>query len=163
MTIRFKKGKEDVHTLICTRKDGSTTWSKIKGEYGPAHDLAHYVIETALDSTGGFYGLLMQGYDISAFEEKGDRSWVGEEGIYVECVVMGLQYVASGVTGHDGFNGLVEDACEKQGIKPSHQFTTHQVDAFVARYEEHLAVWRSLEIGETLMLNFPVPALVIVA
>ena len=159
MTIRFKKGKEDAHTLTCTRKDGSSTWSKIKGEYGPAHDLAHYVIETALQSSGGFYGLLMQGYDISSFEEKGDRSWIGEEGIYIECVVMGLQYVTSGVTGPEGFNSLVKDACEKQEIEPHHQFTPKQVAACISRYEYHLTAWHDLAPGGDIVLDFPVSEL----
>lgn len=66
MLIRIKK--EEVPILEYTRKDGSVTWGKIQPAM-VAHDLAHYVVETQLGFTQGFYGLLADGWNIEDFEK----------------------------------------------------------------------------------------------
>ncbi len=162
LEIRIKKGKGDVHSLTCTRADGSSTWSKLKGSYGPAHDLAHFVVETALGSEGGFYGLLMQGHDITAFEEATDRTWVGVEGIYIECVAMAVQYIASGVDAPSGFNAMVDDACARQEIPSRLVFPEAIVALLVERYLGQLQQWNQLLPGQSMQLAFPAEGLQLV-
>ncbi|MEM8486683.1 MAG: hypothetical protein AAF564_14110 [Bacteroidota bacterium] len=159
MEIRIKKGKGDVHALTCMRADGTATWSKLKGRYGPAHDLAHYVVETSLGNFGGFYGLLMQGHDITDFEEREDRTWIGTEGLYIECVVMGLQYIASGVDAPSAFNTMVEDACKRQEIPSRIVFSAMHVATLVSRYQDKLYEWNALQPGQSMVLSFPDKAL----
>lgn len=155
MEIRIKKGKEDVHALSCTREDGTSTWSKLKGHYGPAHDLAHYVVETSLGSMGGFYGLLMQGHNITDFETREDRTWIGEEGLYIECVVMAVQYIATGVDEQSAFNAMVDDACQRQNIPSRPALSASRIAEIIARYQTSLQRWNQLQPGESVLLSFP--------
>jgi hypothetical protein len=64
--IRFKKGATPI--LECIRQDGTRTWQKSQLGMVP-HDLAHYVVESQLGFTKGFYGLLADGWDIEDFEK----------------------------------------------------------------------------------------------
>ena len=66
LLLQFKKGKEAA-TLTVLRADGTSTWTKLHRGI-EVHDLAHYAVEQTLGLENAFYGLLAQGYDISAFE-----------------------------------------------------------------------------------------------
>src|SRR5437763_4471403 len=70
LMLRFKKRKDAGVAFTCVRTDGSWTSAPIGPErgYGPIHDMAHYVAETALGLTGGFLGLLARGWAIDDFE-----------------------------------------------------------------------------------------------
>lgn len=58
--ISFQKGHNKPDTLSVRRTDGSVTWSQ--GQAGPAyHDLAHYAVETVLQTTQGFFSIIDQG------------------------------------------------------------------------------------------------------
>ncbi|MFK7846273.1 MAG: hypothetical protein AB8G77_13330 [Rhodothermales bacterium] len=155
MQIVFKKGKEQLHSLTCRRDDGTTTWSKLKGDFGPMHDLAHYVIETSLGFERGFYGLLALGYDITSFEREEDTSWIGGEGLYVECIVMGLQYQYSGVTTVETFEQVINDATRKHDIEPWMVFSPDQINVLVSRYNQILMEWKQLPAGASMILPFP--------
>jgi hypothetical protein len=64
--ISFQKGRDKPDTLSVRRSDGSVTWSQ--GQAGPAyHDLAHYAVETTLQTTQGFFGIIDQGFAIDDF------------------------------------------------------------------------------------------------
>lgn len=68
MEVIFKKGKTK-NTLVCKRKDGSSTWSTVD-QFMIIHDLAHFCVESKLGVVKGFYGLIATGIDISDFENK---------------------------------------------------------------------------------------------
>ncbi len=161
MQILLRKGHDDQHALTCRRSDGTSTWAKIKGPFGPMHDLAHYVVETTLGISGGFYGLLLNGHDISSFEEDEDLSWIGEEGIYVELVVMSLQYVFNGVVEEKDFDQAVRDAMLERGVQSKVSLTPGRINTMGSRYHEVIAQWTQLAPGDTLALVFPDEALLV--
>ena len=86
LTIRLTKGRDSRSVLTCTRPDGSTTWSKVS-DYFPTHDLAHYAVETTLGISRGFYGLILEGWDITIL--CGGRSLTRSSlqcgGVYATC------------------------------------------------------------------------------
>ncbi len=144
-----------MHALTCRRQDGTATWSKLKGAFGPMHDLAHYVVETSPGFERGFYGLLALGHNITSFEQDANISWIGKQGLYVECIVMGLQYLFSGEITEATFEQVVNDATRKLGIEPWITFKPFQINLLLSRYEQIVMEWTQLPAGETMILPFP--------
>ena len=67
LVIRWKKGRDGPHALVCTREDGSTTVQHTSHQFFPFHDLTHYAVETVLGHRMGFYGLVAAGWDLTDF------------------------------------------------------------------------------------------------
>jgi hypothetical protein len=153
MQIRFKKGSGGPDTLHCTRDDGTQTWAPIPERFGPMHDLGHFVVEAALGLRGGFYGLLAQGYDLSSFVEEEDLSWIGEEGLLAETLVMALQYEIAGVAAPETFMEVVASSCRGLNIGAP-ELTPEVVEGMRARLRELWARWEELSPGESLTLTF---------
>src|SRR5438309_11160893 len=69
LLIRIKKKSDGSAALSCLRADGSVTWQRQTGQQGrffPLHDLTHYAVETVLGYARGFYGLVGEGWDLTA-------------------------------------------------------------------------------------------------
>ena len=155
MQIRFTKGKDKPDTLHCIRADGSETWTRLKQGFGAQHDLAHYAVETVLGFDQAFFGLLAQGRSIEEFAETDDRSWLGEQGLLAETIVMTLQYEAAGVAATETFFEMVEDACRGLGIATPTALTPATLAALRERYGELLLQWAVTPPGGRLELDFP--------
>ncbi|MFM1879115.1 MAG: hypothetical protein RLZZ241_1981 [Bacteroidota bacterium] len=158
--IRFKKVATPI--LECIRQDGTRTWQKSKPGMVP-HDLAHYVVETHLGFTKGFYGLLADGWDIEDFEKpKVNRPlalWpqnLPAEALITEhlvnIVLTGLQPQAEAETLFASFGKiLIANALDWPDALDMNRFKTIQ-----NRLGEILHDWHSLKVGEQLELTFPV-------
>ena len=85
MEVIFKKGNTK-NTITCKRPDGTATWMEADVFI---NDLAHYVVETELKASKGFYGLLSQGFDITNFEKKQKitPASIPAEGTQMEIIV----------------------------------------------------------------------------
>lgn len=153
MQIRFKKGSGGPDTLHCTRDDGTQTWATIPERFGPMHDLGHYAVETTLGLNEGFYGLLAQGYDLSSFVEEDPRTWLEEEGLLAETLVMALQYEIAGVAAPEAYMEGVASACRGLNISAP-ELTGDQVERMRVRLRELWARWEALAPGESLTLTF---------
>jgi hypothetical protein len=158
MQVRFTKGKDKPDTLHCIRADGSQTWTRLPHGFGPLHDLAHYVVETTLGFDRAFYGLLAQGRAIEEFADTEDRSWVGEQGLQAETIVMTLQYETAGSAAPEAFFEMVEQACRGLGIATPATLTSEAVAVMRARYRRLLRQWAQTPLGGDLELIFPEPA-----
>jgi len=165
MRIRFQKGKDKPDTLSCIRDggataDGSRTWTRLQPGFGAQHDLAHYAVETVLGFDGAFYGLLAQGRAIEEFADTEDRSWMGDQALQAEAVVMALQYELAGTADPDAFADTVEESCRGQGTGVPPGLTPEAVTAMRRRLMELWLRWRALPPGEALELEFrePFPA-----
>lgn len=101
------------------------------------------------------YGRVMQGHNITDFEEREDRNWIGEEGLYIACVVMEVLYIASGVDEPSAFNAMVEDAGQRQNIPSRRVFSATQSATMITRYKNYLHCWYQLQPGAFLTLLFP--------
>ena len=155
MQIRFTKGKNKSDTLHCIRDDGSETWARLKQGFGPLHDLAHYAVETVLGFDQAFFGLLAQGRAIEEFAETEDRSWVGEQGLVAETIVMTLQYEAAGVAATEAFLEMVEESCQGLGLAMPTTLTPEAVTAMRERYGTLRLQWAATPPGGRLDLVFP--------
>lgn len=87
LRFQLKKRPDADALLVLTRGDGSFTSGSVgpAGGYGPVHDLAHYVIESTLELTQGFLGLVAGGWDIRDFEVKGAARRLPPEALLAEC------------------------------------------------------------------------------
>ncbi len=87
MEVIFKKGNTK-NTITCKRPDGTAT--RMEADvFMVINDLAHYVVETELKVSKGFYGLLSQGFDITNFEKKQKitPASIPAEGTQMEIIV----------------------------------------------------------------------------
>ena len=155
MQIRFTKGKDKPDTLHCIRADGSETWTRLKNGFGALHDLAHYAVETTLGFDQAFFGLLAQGRSIEEFAETDDRSWVGEQGMVTETIVMTLQYETAHVAAPETFFEMVDEACRGLGIATPAALTPEALAAMRERYSALLMQWATTPPGGRLELDFP--------
>src|SRR4051794_36236340 len=90
LTIELSKAVDGSVVLRCLRSDQSVTWHKHKSQYArffPLHDLTHFAVESALDLSRGFYGLIAAGWDIADTTGKGSRGALPEEALWVEHLV----------------------------------------------------------------------------
>jgi hypothetical protein len=158
LCIRFKKGAATV--LECTRTNGSVTWQKIL----PAmvlHDLGHYVVETRLNFTNGFYGLLAQGWDIPDFDKPREQRPIPllpknlpREALLTEYIVnILLTGMQPGSVSDELFNSL-KLQINTAGLSTENDLNLNQ---FI-RMQEDLKLlskqWESLPNKEILELHF---------
>src|SRR4030095_7920419 len=90
LTIRIKKNTDGTAALSCTRANGTVTWQRQLGAQGmffPRHDLTHYAVETVLGFQSAFYGLIADGWDISALRPPCPRGRIREEAGVPELIV----------------------------------------------------------------------------
>lgn len=159
MLVRLKKAKDAAPTVTFVRADGSSTTGRLgSGEFGPAHDLAHYAVETTLGLSQGFYGLMAAGWDIADFGIKGTGPRLPAESIVTECLVGQLSNVVFArqeITAED-FNWLVHQAAT--ALRPGAIIPALDEDTLRllrARFGSLLARWRELPPGDTLELGWP--------
>jgi hypothetical protein len=70
LAVAITKRADGGAVLRLTRADGTATWQHARGATGaffPAHDLTHYAVETELGHRRGFYGLVVEGWDVGDF------------------------------------------------------------------------------------------------
>ncbi len=89
LKIEIVKRADGAGVLRCIRQDGSVTWQK-QTRHAPhfaLHDLTHYAVETALGYRRGFFGLIMEGWDVEDTTGKGARGALPPDTVEVEKIV----------------------------------------------------------------------------
>jgi hypothetical protein len=156
MQIRITKGRNGPNTLTCTREDGSSTWVKVQ-DYFPLHDMTHYVVETTLGISNAFYGLVRDGWDITAFAEKGAGKRLPPEANLVEALVGRLQQEM--MPNHEftaeSYNEEVLAVLEGIGNPARRPVTQSELDEMRAKLRGLMAEWKSVERGQSIELEFP--------
>lgn len=108
LSLRFRNRADANAQLVLTREDGSFTAGDIGPPmgYGPAHDLAHYVVESTLGLAEGFLGLVASGWDIADFEVKGMAAGLPSEALYAETAAgqLSSEHVLGQPSSADDFN-----------------------------------------------------------
>jgi hypothetical protein len=141
------------------RDDGTSTSGQLgPAGFGAAHDLAHYVVESAMKTQDGFYGLLAGGMDIADFARKGAAREISDAAIAVECAVGQFTELApdARVLAAEELNWLIAEAV--RGVRPKAappSFDEPTLAAMRARHRELLRRWRDLPPGGTLELDWP--------
>lgn len=156
MKIRITKGKNGPNTLTCVREDGSSTWAKVQ-DYFPLHDMTHYVVETTLGISNAFYSLVRDGWDITAFAEKGVGKRLPSEANLVEALVSRLQQEL--MPGHEftveSYNEEVLAVLEGIGNPARRPVTEAELNEMRSRLRGLMAKWKAIEPGQSIELEFP--------
>ena len=160
LSVRFKKRSDAAAQLILVREDGSFTAGDIgpQGGYGPAHDLAHYVVESRLALCEGFLGLVASGWEIKDFEVKGMAARLPGEALFAESAAgqLSSEHMMGQATSADDFNWSMAATLgrmERPGFTPP-TIDAGTLTAMRARLLELHLEWYALPTGETLSLTF---------
>ncbi len=160
MQIRLTKSRnaDRPHTLTCYRNDGTSTGQASSGFFA-LHDLTHFAVETTLNLTDAFFGLLAKGWDIASFEAREPGSLKSRrlplEAAWAEMLV-GTYDIERAIGPQPDEERLesFQNACQDKGlIEPD--ITLDQLAQIRVVRDELFAVWQSLPPGESIELEFP--------
>ncbi|MBS1580674.1 MAG: hypothetical protein JST66_00585 [Bacteroidetes bacterium] len=148
MRIRITK-EGGRHRLICTRRN--STWTQ--GDVGaglPAHDLAHYVVESELHLTEGFFGLIDAGRGIQELGDPAVVRMLPPGALVAEVLARSLQGLSNGAIAQGDLRAAVE--AELGRCPPG--FTDAAVQRMLATYIGLLNAWEAVADGAALELRW---------
>ena len=165
LTMRLKRHTDGAVSLSGTRRDGSVTWQRLEGATAmvmPLHDLTHYAVETTLGFSGGFYGLLAEGWAIQDFAKPWPRGPIPDEAREVELIVGFLDAERrEGVTWSEAefahHAALFVEAARARGKAVPDGVrlpTTAELVQVWAVRDDLLACWAAVEPGGELVREF---------
>ena len=158
--ISFQKGRNKPDTLSVRRSDGSVTWSQ--GHAGPAyHDLAHYAVETILQTSQGFFSIIDQGFAIDDFVLPRHQRPDALKGVNLPAEAMQVEYVVNRIqlehfNGHEDshFLSSLRQVLTEKNLPFPDRLTEPVVTQIRARYHALVAQWDALPPGESMTLDF---------
>jgi hypothetical protein len=149
LSIQITKRSDGGGVLRCTRADGSVTWQKQNARQAAhfaLHDLTHFVVETTLGYSRGFYGLIAKGWDVEDTTGKGARGPLPPEALEVERIV--------GLFDTERAGGQIWTAEEFNGFSPR-AMTLEELQRVRARRSELFQQWFAIDPGAALELQYP--------
>ena len=159
LSLRFRNRADANAQLILTREDGTFTAGEIGPPmgYGPAHDLAHYVVESTLGLAEGFLGLVASGWDIADFEVKGMAARLPAEALFAETAAgqLSSEHMMGQPSSAEDFNWSM-----RAKLEPNHphfvlpSIGCAQLEGMRARLLELHCAWFGVAPGEVLELEF---------
>ena len=162
LRLQFKKQKDGSAVLTCFRTDGTSTFTKIRPGL-EVHDLAHYVVETALGFKKAFYGLINQGYTVPDFElPRGQRpiALIPEnlptESLQTEFIVNQLQIELYNSGKQQDFIPLLQQAMANRNVAFPTVLTSDKVPAMRQELSALVSRWLALPAGESMTLEMEV-------
>ncbi len=153
MQLSLKKGKDKKDYLSCTRNDGSQTrtWNPKIGML--PHDCVHFIVERNLDLDESFFKQINAGADLD-FEAESNKETQTTEAYHTESLVECFQAVlANGTFEYEEFMYMYGVTCQARGIEPK-SFTSADLGNFWQDLMEHNSIWMTVQIGETMELNW---------
>jgi hypothetical protein len=155
MQVRISKHIDKPHTLLYRRDDGTETWM-VSDEFFVRHDLSHYAIEKTLGYRMAFLGMLNEGMDIRAFEDRSTRLKLvvtAEAGWAENMANLFLMETAQGEV--NDFNSVLAESFVRVGAADGPlKLTPEQVNEIRLLLKRLLADWAALPAGETMILEF---------
>ena len=121
------------------------------------HDLSHYAIEKTLGYRKAFLGMLNEGMDIKAFEDRDTRLQLevsAEAGWAENMANLFLMETAQGEV--NDFNKVLTESFVRIGaaVGPTCIGSPGEISAIRSLLKRLLADWAALPAGETLVLEF---------
>lgn len=155
MQVQFLRAKDKEDVLSVVRDDGSTSWQHQHPGI-PVHDLTHFAVESTLGLKDGFYGLLVQGWDISRLTDKDVRTTLPPEGMWTELVVGLIQSerLSPQPLSAPEFNAMLARSCEEFGITIERHVTQAELSRIRTTFADLHSQWNALAPGERLSLEF---------
>lgn len=161
MRLLFTKKEHQPSVFKCIRSDETETWMKITQLFTLEHDLVHYAIETTLNFQQAFYGLLMQGYNITDFETPRHLRLpallpanLPLEAQQAEMLVNLFQTDLHNEEDIADFISVAQFTFQTQSV-PFPGITEQEVAQIRNNIRALLQEWHKLSDGETLELIFP--------
>ncbi len=159
LRLQFKKQKDGSAVLTCFRTDGTSTFTKIRPGL-EVHDLAHYVVETALGFKEAFYGLINQGYRVPDFElprNQRPAALIPEnlplESLQTEFIVNQLQIELYNSGEQQAFIPLLQQAMANRNLDFPEVLTSDKVPAMREELRALVSRWQALPTGEAIDLE----------
>jgi hypothetical protein len=161
LCFQLKKRPDAKALLVLVRADGTFTSGAVgpASGYGPAHDLAHYVVESTLGLSQGFLGLVASGWEITDFEVKGTAKRLPVEALLAEAAAgeLSRQEMMQQYSTAEEFVWALGLVMEQMGHPASSVLPIDE--ATFARMKERLVAlrneWWTVEPGRTMELVFP--------
>ena len=160
MTITLKKMVTKPSIITIVRKDGTSTWSKLhKGL--ETHDLAHYAVESTLNFTKAFYGIINEGSTITDFElPKEQRPFVVRpenlhpEALITEHIVNLLEVELLNSGYNDNFIKELDNILKTNSLVFPNNLNDDSLNKIRNVYHNLYNQWLILAEGEELNIDF---------
>lgn len=159
LVIRMKKKPDGSAALSCRRADGSVTWQRQDGGQGrffPLHDLTHYAVETVLGCRRGFFGLVMDGWDLTDFGAPWPRGPIPADAQPAELIVgfFDLERAAGTEWTAEQFNAAAAAYHAQHGVPGACVLSDDDLRRIRDARRGLFARWNALPRGESLELRF---------
>ena len=165
LLIRFKRHPDESASITCTRRDGTVTWQRQRGQMAlvfPPHDLTHFSVESTLGYRRGFFGLLADGWEIADFAKPWPRGPIPAQALEVEVLVgcldaerrNGLRWSVEEFNQHAVTFVAASAAMKHQSPIIPRQLTADELTNTRATRDALFARWFALRTGEEMALAF---------
>jgi len=158
LQIQIKKTTE-ASILSCLRPNGTGTYTKLHPNL-EIHDIAHFVVEKQLGFKHAFYGLLLDGYDISDFAKPKEQrpealipKNLAEEALVTEHLVNLLQ-IAYQSKDYLPVIPSLKPILKEHNLNFPKALTEHKLKSIQDELTELMLKWKNLKEGESLNLKF---------
>ena len=155
LSIRLTRKTDGTSVISCEREDGTTTWQRRRFEFFPLHDLTHYAVESQLGVRGGFFGLLMDGWQITDFGGRDLPADASDDAILTESIVGLLdQEMGAGIRlDAEEFNFALNAALDGLNIPARRALSADELAAIRETRLEVFGQWTNTEPGNSLDLK----------
>ncbi len=152
MQVTFvKRGQRT--TLICRREDGTAERADL-GPSLPYHDLGHFVAESSLGLTQGFFGAVASGRTIAELSDPEVIPTLGPASMQAEVAARGVGSLATGACRPDQFDELVNSELGHLGLPLLPDLSADRANALLVQFRELVARFEGTSEGESLTLSF---------
>ena len=152
MKIQIKKSSQR-SVLTCTRDDGSIEVADL-GPSFPNHDLAHFVVETQLKLTQGFYGLIEDGMSMEELNSGEVIKTLGPEIWMAEILARTLQSLCSGACTTQQFNELIKWEARVMKDVQLPEITLDRVIRMKEEMDRLCTRWSAISEGQHIELEY---------
>ena len=153
LQVELKKISAERASLTCRRPDGSATWSRVHSFF-PLHDLTHFAVESELGLQQGFFGLVAAGWDLADFTSPGVAARLPTEALTTENIVGTVERLGDDLSPAE-FATALADSLAAQNLPPHRELAADELARIRATRAALIAQWRTLPVGDTLRLEFP--------
>jgi hypothetical protein len=157
MLMRITKNTGKPHVIKYIRDNGTETWM-YSDDFFVRHDLSHFAIESVMEYSTAFNGMLNGGMDIKDFEDKEKRAklTVTDEACYAEN--MSNLFLTEIMQGEfEDFNAVQQQSfiamnAQCQAITLSDE----RIQTIRNYLRQLLDQWNEMPVGQTMELTFTV-------
>jgi hypothetical protein len=159
LKIKFIKKRDGSIVSRFERADGTATWHRKEGHnawFFVAHDLTHYAVETILGYRRGFYGLVVEGWDLADFGTPWPRGPLPADAEPAELLAgyLDLERASLSEWPADEFNAKAALYYATHNLDNPPVLDDQQLREIRDRVRELHIRWGRLLEGETLELSF---------